>query len=113
MAVTDIVRSVGQSFDWQGFVWSYRNLVGNPVAAFPSMHAAYPLLATFALWSVWRRASIAMAAYTCVVWFATVYLGHHYVVDLVGGAAYAIAGSVLVRWTWARRSKGSRAPATP
>jgi cadmium resistance protein CadD (predicted permease) len=25
--------------------WAYQNLNGNPVAAFPSLHAAYPILA--------------------------------------------------------------------
>ncbi len=100
LAVTDIVREVGQSFDWQGFIWSYRNLVGNPVAAFPSMHAGYPLLATLFLWPLWRRAGIAMAAYTLVVWFAIVYLGHHYVVDVIGGAAYAAVGFLLIRRYW-------------
>jgi len=104
LVVTDIVAAVGQSFDWHGFIWSYRNLVGNPVAAFPSMHAGYPLLATLFLWPVWRRAGIAMAVYTAVVWFAIIYLGHHYVVDVVGGAAYAVAGFFIVRWLWGRRS---------
>lgn len=100
LPVVDIVANVGQAFGWEGFIWSYRSLVGNPVAAFPSMHAAYPLLACLFLWPIWRAAGIGMAIYTAVVWFAIVYLGHHYVVDVLGGAAYAVIGYLAIRRFW-------------
>jgi len=112
LAVTDIVREVGTRFDWHGFVWSYRSLVGNPVAAFPSMHAAYPVLATLFLWPIWRRAGIAMAIYTVVVWFAVIYLGHHYVVDVIGGVVYALVGFVVVRRFWPRQVTAPEAAPT-
>jgi membrane-associated phospholipid phosphatase len=81
--------------------WAYGNLVGNPVAAFPSLHAAYPFLGFLVLRGRYPRLSLAMLAWCLVVWFAIVYLGHHYVVDIVGGVAYAIAALWVVRSRWA------------
>jgi len=45
------------------------------------------------------RWSILMLVYAAVVWFAIIYLGHHYLVDALGGivypvAAYAVAGGL-------------------
>jgi membrane-associated phospholipid phosphatase len=97
LPVVDIVHEVAGSAGWQGFSWVYRNLVGNPVAAFPSMHAAYPLLVFLFLWERWRGLALAWLPFVFVVWFATVYLGHHYVVDVLGGALYAVAGYFLVK----------------
>jgi hypothetical protein len=37
-----------------------------------------------------------MLAYCGVVWFAITYLGHHYVIDAVGGMVYAAAAYWLV-----------------
>jgi hypothetical protein len=76
--------------------WIESNLLANPVAAVPSLHAAYALLVLlFAC--AWRgRQGLWAAPYTLGMWFTVVYLGDHYVVDLVAGAAYAIAGWMLI-----------------
>ena len=97
LPVVDIVHEVSSHAGWQGFSWVYRNLVGNPVAAFPSMHAAYPLLVFLFLWE-WKRSwALLWSPFVLTVWFATVYLGHHYVVDVVGGAGYALFGYFAVK----------------
>lgn len=97
LPVVDVMHEVTRAIDWNGFSWMYRDLVGNPVAAFPSMHAAYPVLVLLFLRESSRLAALAWLPATGLIWFATVYLGHHYVVDLLGGAAYAVAGYFLVR----------------
>jgi membrane-associated phospholipid phosphatase len=97
LPVVDVVHQVSERVGWQGFSWIYRNLVGNPVAAFPSMHAAYPLLVFLFLLERNRRVAWLWSPFVLVVWFATVYLGHHYVVDVIGGAAYATVGYLLVK----------------
>lgn len=76
--------------------WAYGNVIGNPVAAFPSLHAAYPFLGFLFLRRRWPRLAWAMLAYCGVVWFAITYLGHHYVIDAVGGMVYAAAAYWLV-----------------
>jgi membrane-associated phospholipid phosphatase len=76
--------------------WAYGNVIGNPVAAFPSLHAAYPFLGFLVLRRRWPRLAWGMLAYCFVVWFAIVYLGHHYVVDIIGGVTYAFVAFWLV-----------------
>jgi membrane-associated phospholipid phosphatase len=69
----------------------------NPIAAMPSLHTAFPTLgALIALQHFgWRGA--AMAVYACLVGIAIVYLGEHYVVDVIAGAALAAAVFALAR----------------
>ena len=76
--------------------WIEANILSNPVAAVPSLHAAYALLVLlFAC--AWRgRQGLWAAPYTLGMWFTVVYLGDHYVVDIAIGAAYAIAGWLLI-----------------
>jgi len=72
----------------------------NPVAAMPSLHAAFPSLAAIVGWRFFGlRAGIALAMYAVAVCAAVVYLGEHYVVDLVAGAALAgAAAGVVAAW---------------
>lgn len=103
LVVYDIAHEVALSLDWTGFSWVYQNLVGNPVAAFPSMHAAYPVLVLFFLAERSKLAALAWLPVVALIWFATVYLGHHYVVDLIGGLLYAIVVYAFVRSQWYQR----------
>jgi len=59
-------------------------------AAFPSLHAAYPLLAALALRPVTRRGAALAFAWSAAVWFSVVYLGQHYVTDVIGGIVLAL-----------------------
>jgi membrane-associated phospholipid phosphatase len=86
--------------------WAYGNVIGNPVAAFPSLHAAYPFLGFLVLRTRFPRVAWLMLAYCGVVWFAIVYLGHHYVVDALGGLAYALGAWWLVTSPAAQRLAG-------
>jgi membrane-associated phospholipid phosphatase len=60
-------------------------------AAFPSLHAAFPLLSALALWRVTRRGAVAALVWSVAVWFSVVYLGQHYVTDVIGGIILALA----------------------
>jgi hypothetical protein len=46
-----------------------------------------------------------MLAYTACVWFAVVYLGEHWVVDIIGGVIYAFAAYFAITRgpSWMRR----------
>jgi membrane-associated phospholipid phosphatase len=92
---------VGQQLHLATLSWAYQNLNANPVAAFPSLHAAYPVLAYLYLRQAWPRGAWLMLAWGAVVIFAIVYLGHHYVIDAIGGVAYALA----VYWAVSRMSQ--------
>jgi len=62
----------------------------NPVAAMPSLHAAYPMLIWIYLLALYGRRAIPAAVYPATVWFAVVYTGNHYVIDVIVGALYAV-----------------------
>jgi membrane-associated phospholipid phosphatase len=71
----------------------------NPVAAIPSLHAAYTLLITLFLWRLapwWGR--VLLAAYPWAMAFALVYTAEHYVVDILLGWIYAL----IAFWTVSR-----------
>lgn len=67
----------------------------NPFAAFPSLHSAYPWLITFFAFKTWRRRALPIFVFPTVIWFSAVYLGEHYVVDVIGGVAYATLAAML------------------
>ena len=76
----------------------YNMLDPDSAAAFPSLHAAFPLLSALALWPVTRRGAALALLWSAIVWFSVVYLGQHYVTDVIGGIAFAVG-------TWAITSK--------
>lgn len=67
----------------------------NPFAAFPSLHSAFPcLIAIFAL-KIWKKKALPVLVLPTMIWFSAVYLGEHYVIDVIGGIAYASFASIL------------------
>ncbi len=82
-----IMADVGQQV-W-GRLWSplYGFLGGNPLAAMPSLHFATSLMAAHVLSEAGPVAGAAGWTYAATLGFALVYLGEHYVVDLLAGAA--------------------------
>jgi membrane-associated phospholipid phosphatase len=97
LAVTDIGAELTLQTGISVVSWAYQNMIGNPVAAFPSLHAAYPILAFLFLREHWRRWAVLMLVYAAMVWFAIMYLGHHYLVDALGGLVYALAAYAIAR----------------
>jgi len=79
----------------------------NPVAAMPSLHTAYAMMAVaFFLPMVRRRWWPLLLAYPLAMTFTLVYTGEHYVADVLVGWLYVALTFVAVglgeRW-WARR----------
>lgn len=58
-------------------------------AAFPSLHTAVTTLALFYAWRHARRLFFLLVPFVIGLWVSTIYLRHHYFVDLVGGWALA------------------------
>jgi PAP2 superfamily len=89
-AFTSIIDSAG--FDGHALlILVFGGISPDPIASFPSIHAAYPFLAYLFARRVLGRARWAVLAYAGAAWFAIVYLGDHYAVDVIGGIAYASA----------------------
>jgi membrane-associated phospholipid phosphatase len=97
LAVQDITARVLDGFGAFPIAsWGYGHLSGNELAALPSLHAAFPLVGAFFLAQVSRREAWLALAWSALVWFSIVYLGQHFVVDAILGAAYAAACCALV-----------------
>ena len=93
-------------------VFSATGHFANPVAAMPSLHAAYPMLiALFFLPMVRRRWRPLLLLYPLAMGFTLVYTGEHYVIDVIIGWLYAAAvyfgGSRVYAW-WLRRREQRR-----
>jgi hypothetical protein len=81
----------------------------NPVAAIPSLHGAWSTLTALILWR-WRRGLWPLGvAYALVQQFSVVYLGEHYVADIIVGDALALA----MWWLSGRLVREAPAPSQP
>ena len=88
--VRRIMEEVGEE-EW-GRLWPvlYDTLGGNPWAAIPSLHFATSLMAALLLAEAGPVHATAAWAYAGTLGFALVYLGEHYVIDLLVGAAIVL-----------------------
>lgn len=83
-----VPRQLGMGESWS---WLMRSGNPNETAAMPSLHAAYPAL-VFAFSLVhWRGLALPALLYCCGLWFSIVYIGDHYVIDVLAGIVYAVA----------------------
>jgi hypothetical protein len=63
----------------------------NPVAAMPSLHTAFPAACTVLAWYLFGSwAGITFSLYTIIQAIGIIYLGEHYLVDVLAGGALAI-----------------------
>jgi membrane-associated phospholipid phosphatase len=81
----------GEMFWRDGWGSLYSVFGGNPLAAMPSLHFATSVMAALLLAEVGPLAGALGFGYTATLGFALVYLGEHYVVDLLGGLALTLA----------------------
>jgi membrane-associated phospholipid phosphatase len=86
-AVRRMMVEYGEYFWHDGWGPLYSVFGGNPLAAMPSLHFATSLMAALLLAEVGPLPGAVGFGYLAVLSFALVYLGEHYVVDLLGGAA--------------------------
>lgn len=92
---------------------NYTESDNNPVASLPSLHAALPLvIAQFLHWRGASRWGFLLVAYSAAVGAAVVYLGEHWVIDVLAG--YALAGftAFLFLHPWPRGA-ARRIPGDP
>lgn len=87
IAVRRMMVEYGEFFWKDGWGPLYSVLGGNPLAAMPSLHFATSMMAAQLLSETGPLAGALGWAYTTTLGLALVYLGEHYVVDLLAGAA--------------------------
>jgi membrane-associated phospholipid phosphatase len=77
----------GEGFWRAGWQPLYSLLGGNPLAAMPSVHFATSVMAAHLLAEAGSVEGVVGWGYAATLGFALVYLGEHYVVDLLAGLA--------------------------
>ncbi len=86
----------------------YANLTNlvqvNTFAAFPSLHAAYAIVFLYYMVSRGRRYGLVALPITAGILLSTIYLGQHYLIDLIGGAAYCLTACFVVDRLYRRLS---------
>lgn len=90
-----ISSDVWQAMGVNNFSEVYSNMSPNEVAAVPSLHSAYPLLFTLFIIRLFGiRRTWWVLIYPVSMWIGVVYLGEHYVFDVILGALYALGAYV-------------------
>lgn len=95
--ITRVSSSVWYALGIHDFPSVYNKIAPNPVAAVPSLHAAYATLFVLCVYRLFgkRWAAIGMI-YPLMIWLGTVYQGEHYAIDAILGIGYAITTFYLV-----------------
>jgi hypothetical protein len=95
--ITRVSSHVFAAMGVQDFPSLYNKMSPNPVAAVPSLQAAYAALFAIFIWRYFGRKWGAIASvYPALIWFGTVYMGEHYAIDEILGIVYAVAAYVGV-----------------
>lgn len=89
--VNRVMIEVGEETWGRAWPRMYETLGGNPWAAMPSLHFATSLSAAISLSESGRREGAVGWAYALTLGFALVYLGEHYVTDLLAGGVLVAA----------------------
>jgi membrane-associated phospholipid phosphatase len=76
----------------------------NPNAAFPSLHSAYPWIVSLYSFKIKRAKALPVLVLPIGIWFSAVYLGEHYVIDVIGGIAYATCAYLATEKLFSRVS---------
>ena len=87
VAVRRMMVEHGEAFWKDGWEPLYSVLGGNPLAAMPSLHFATSLMAAHLLTEAGPVEGAIGWTYALTLGFALVYLGEHYLVDLLAGTA--------------------------
>ncbi len=94
---TDVVASTGAIGSWHTGALASE---ANQLAAMPSLHIAWALWCTVAVWQLTRRPLLRAlgVVYPCLTGFAVLATGNHYVLDVLAGAALSAVSFACVWW---------------
>jgi membrane-associated phospholipid phosphatase len=89
--VTKVTRQVAQELSPGRYEAAANRVGNNEVAAMPSLHFAIPFLIAIVGARIGRLPGLLTGAYVVAMAFALVYLGEHYVIDMIAGGLLAYA----------------------
>jgi hypothetical protein len=91
----------------------YHSFNPNKFAAFPSLHAAFPMLATVYAWQRFRLLAVGLFLWSVAVLVSIVYLGEHYVVDALVSIVYVAVATIIVETVSRLRKRRESSGSTP
>jgi hypothetical protein len=110
--ITRVSSSVFFALGVHDFPSVYNKISPNPVAAMPSLHAAYATLFFMFVYKLYGKKWGALAAiYPLGIYVGTVYQGEHYAIDEIVGALYAVLAYIAVHWLYRRHMNKKKQPA--
>jgi membrane-associated phospholipid phosphatase len=86
----------------------YHSFNPNKFAAFPSLHAAFPMLAAVYAWQRYKVLALGLVLWSLAVVVSIVYLGEHYVVDALVSVLYVAVATIVVELVSRRRARPAR-----
>jgi membrane-associated phospholipid phosphatase len=105
--ITRISSSVWYAMGIHNFPSLYNSISPNPVAAVPSLHAAYATLFVLIVYRLFgKRWALLSLIYPFMIILGTIYMGEHYVIDAILGVIYASLAFVAVDQFWKRKLPG-------
>jgi membrane-associated phospholipid phosphatase len=84
----------------------------NPLGAMPSLHSAWPFYLFFYCLYVWGRKALPVLILPVGVAISSIYLGHHYLVDIIAGIGFAAAAFGFAT-QWGKSRVEVREPVSP
>ena len=102
--ITRVSSKVWYALGIHDFPSLYNKISPNPVAAMPSLHAAYATLLVLFIYKLYgKKWALLAAIYPTLIYIGTIYQGEHYAIDEIIGALYAVVGYAGVQWIYTRR----------
>lgn len=99
--ITRVSSHVWYAMGIHDFPSLYNKIAPNPVAAVPSLHAAYAVLYSIVVFKLFGKKWGAFSLiYPFLICLGTVYLGEHYAFDALLGIVYAFATYFVVLWAF-------------
>lgn len=92
----------------ENFSELYKDMSPNAVAAVPSLHSAYPLIAYLFMVAAfgWKK-TLPLSLYPISMWIGVVYIGEHYIFDIIAAIIFVLTGIATV-WYGFRHYRSRR-----
>lgn len=95
--ITRVSSNVWHALGIHDFPSVYNKISPNPVAAVPSLHAAYATLFVIIIYKLFGKNKALLASiYPLMIYIGTVYQGEHYAIDAILGIFYAFVAFFAV-----------------
>ena len=101
--ITRISSNVWFALGIHDFPSVYNKISPNPVAAMPSLHAAYATLFFIFVYKIYgKKWALLAALYPLLIYIGTIYQGEHYAIDEIIGALYAVIAYFAAAYIFTR-----------